>query len=106
MKAFFTAQFSYCPLIWMLHSRKLNNKINKLHERCLRILHSDSTSSFEELLEADNSFSVHHRNIQVLATELYKIINGLSPEIMKEVFLSTRIPLTTQEIKESFTRGL
>ena len=29
MKAFFTAQFSYCPLIWMFHSRKLNNKINK-----------------------------------------------------------------------------
>ena len=41
---------------------------------------------FEELLEADNSVSVHHRNIQVLAAELYKIVNGLSPEIMKEVF--------------------
>ena len=48
MKAFFMAQFSYCPLIWMFHSRKLNNKINKLHERCLRIVYSDNTSSFEE----------------------------------------------------------
>ena len=86
MKAFFMAQFSYCPLTWMFHSRKLNNKINKLHERCLRIVYSDNTSSFEELLETDNSVSVHHRNIQVLATELYKIVNGLSPEIMKEVF--------------------
>ena len=85
MKAFFMAQFSYCPLTWMFHSRKLNNKINKLHERCLRIVYSDNTSSFEELLETDNSVSVHHRNIQVLATELYKIVNGLSPEIMKEV---------------------
>ena len=70
----------------MFHIRKLNNKINKLHERCLRIVYSDNTSSFEELLETDNSVSVHHRNIQVLATELYKIVNGLSPEIMKEVF--------------------
>ena len=35
MNAFFNAQFSYCPLTWMFHSRKLNNKINKLHERCL-----------------------------------------------------------------------
>ena len=75
------AQFSCCPLIWMFHSRKLNNKINKLHERCLRIVYSDNTSSFEELLETDNSVSVHHRNIQVLATELYKIVNGLSPEV-------------------------
>ena len=86
MKAFFMAQFSYCPLIWMFHSRKLNNKINKLHERCLRIVYSDNTSSFEELLETDNSVSVHHRNIQVLATELYKIVNGFSPEIRKEDF--------------------
>ena len=86
MKAFFMAQFSYCPLTWMFHSRKLNNKINKLLERCLRIVYSDNTSSFAELLETDNSVSVHHQNIQVLATELYKIVNGLSPEIMKEVF--------------------
>ena len=69
----------------MFQSRKLNNKINKLHERCLQIVYSDNTSSFEELLETDNSVSVHQRNIQVLATELYKIINGLSPKIMKEV---------------------
>ena len=35
MKAYFMAQFSYCPLIWMFHSRTVNNEINKLHERCL-----------------------------------------------------------------------
>ena len=86
MKAFFTPQFSYCPLIWMFHSRKLNNKINKLHKRCLRTVYSDNTSSFEKLLETENSVSVQHRNIQVFATELYKIVNGLSPEIMKGVF--------------------
>ena len=85
MKAFFMAQFNYCPLIWMSHSRKLYNKINKLHERCLRIVCSDNASSFKEILETDNSVSVH-RNIQVLATEFYKIVNGLSPAIMKEVF--------------------
>ena len=83
MKTFFTAQFSYCPLIWMFHSRKLNNKINKKRER---IVYSDNKSSFEELLEAGNSVSVFHQNIQVLATELYKIVNGFSPDIMKEVF--------------------
>ena len=63
MKAFFTAQFSYCTLIWMFHIRKLNNKINKLHERCPRKVYSNNTSPFEELLETDNSVSVPHRNI-------------------------------------------
>ena len=69
----------------MFHSRKLNNKINKLHKRCIQIVYSDNASSFEELLENDNSVSVHHRNIQVLATELHKIVNEFSPERMKEV---------------------
>ena len=67
----------------MFQSRKLDNKINKLHERWLRIVYSDNPSSFEEFLETDNAVSVHHRNIQVLANELYKIVNGLSPEVMK-----------------------
>ena len=32
MKAFIESQFGYCPLIWMFHSRSLNNKINLIHE--------------------------------------------------------------------------
>ena len=38
LNAFFTSQFSYCLLIWMCHSRLNNRKINRLHERCLRII--------------------------------------------------------------------
>ena len=86
MNAFFDSQFNYCPLIWMFHSRNLNNKINRLHERCLRVIYNDKTSSFEQLLENDNSVSIHHRNIQALAVEMYKVTNGLSPEIMNEIF--------------------
>ena len=41
MNSFFNAQFKYCSLIWMFHSRKNNNKINHLHERCLRLIYSD-----------------------------------------------------------------
>ena len=86
MNAFFNSQFSYCPLIWMFHSRLINNKINRLHERCLRIVYSDNQSTFEELLEKDNTVSVHQRNLQFLATELYKVLNGLFPDLMKDVF--------------------
>ena len=42
--------------------------------------------SFAELLEIDNSLAIHKRNLQVLATEMFKLKNGLAPEIMKEVF--------------------
>ena len=68
MKAFIESQFGYCPLIWMFHSRTLNNRINRLHERALRLVYKNSTLSFEELLQKDNSVTIHHRNLQKLAT--------------------------------------
>ena len=53
MKAFMESQFNYCPLIVIFHSRTLNNKINRLYERALRIVYSDYKSLFCELLEID-----------------------------------------------------
>ena len=60
MNAFFTSQFSYCPLVWMCHSSTNNNKINRLYERSLRIVYNDKQSSFNELLEKDGSVSNSH----------------------------------------------
>ena len=86
MNAFFKAQFNYCPIIWMFHSRSLINKINRLHERCLRIIYKDRHSNFEKLRNKDNSVSIHYNNIHGLAIELYKIANDMSPKIMSKVF--------------------
>ena len=86
MKSFIESQFSYCPLIWMFHSRKLNARINRLHERGLRLVYKDTHLTFEELLRKDNSFSIHHRSLQKLATELYKVYNGLSPISVNSIF--------------------
>ena len=86
MNSFFNAQFNYCPLVWMLHSRRNNSIIRNLHERCLRLIYNNKNSSYEELLTKDGSVSVHHRNIQALATEFYKIKNRLLPELFTEIF--------------------
>ena len=69
-KAFIESQFNYFPLIWMLNSRTINKKINRFHERSLRIVYSDQSSTFEELLERDKTFSIHHKDIQSLAIEI------------------------------------
>ena len=70
----------------MCHSRTNNCKINKLHEPCLRIIYSDKQPSFETLLEKDGLVSVHNRNLQILASEMYKIKNDLSPLFITELF--------------------
>ena len=86
MKTFIQSQFNYCPVVWMFHNRTLNHKINKLHERALRLVYKDETLTFQELLDKDDSVTVHHRNLQRLATEMYKIKNNLSPVPMQELF--------------------
>ena len=75
MKTFIESQLNYCPLIWMFHSQTINNKINRLHERDLWTVYSDFRSSFEGLLMKDNSFSIHERNIQSLATDIYTFLS-------------------------------
>ena len=86
MNVFFNSQFNHCPLIWMCHSRGNNNKINRLHERCLRIIYNDERSSFNALLEKDGFVSIHERNIKILATELFKVSKNLAPPQMHEIF--------------------
>ena len=51
IKAYFDTQFKFCPLVWMFHGRQVNNEINRLLERALRMIYEDSTSSFHTLLE-------------------------------------------------------
>ena len=102
INAFFKSQFSYCPLSWMFHSRALNNKINRLHERCLRIMYNDKATSFTDLLEIDNLASVHQRNIQVLARELYKFVNGLSPKPVSDCFKLNNMTVCNTRYRSTF----
>ena len=64
MKTFVESQLNYCPLIWMFHCRRLNNKINNVHKKALRIVYSENKSTLQEFRDTDASFSVRHRNIQ------------------------------------------
>ena len=68
------------------YSRSTNNKINRLHERALRFVYDDYSSSFDELLVLDNAFTVHQYNIQTLCIELYKVYNNLSQTVFSELF--------------------
>ena len=97
MNTFIMSHFSYCPLVWMFHDRAANNKINKIHERALRIIHKDSTSNFQELLSKSNSVSVHQRNLQLLLIEIYKTVHNLNPTFTTQVFEEKNVAYTFRE---------
>ena len=82
----FLTQFHYCPLIWIFHSRIINNKINCLHERCFHQLYRDKSPSFEKPLEQNKSVTIHTKNLQILATEMFKVCRNISPPIFSEIF--------------------
>ena len=69
----------------MFCSSSLTHKINRLHERSLRIAYNDYTATFEDLLAKAKTVTIHQRNLRVLAIEMYKIANGLSPDFMIEL---------------------
>ena len=54
--------------------------MNSIHERALRVIYQDNTSTFQEPLNKDKYVLIHHRNLQVLAMEMFKTHQGLSPE--------------------------
>ena len=70
----------------MCHSRSMNNKINRLHERYIRVIYNDKTSSFENLLAKDGCTIIHTRNLQVLATEMFKVHKNMSTELIQGLF--------------------
>ena len=73
----------------MFCSRKMNRKINYTHERSLRLVYDNYFMPFELLLIRDNSVSIHHRNIQKVAIEMFKVKNRLSPDFIQNLFCET-----------------
>ena len=90
LSSFIYSQFQYCPLIWFFHNREFHHRINKIHERAIRIVFRDYNSDFNEMLNEHNISTVHERSIQNFAIELYKVKHDISPKIMQDVFKVNR----------------
>ena len=104
MTSFIILQFSSWLLIWMFHSRNLNNNINRIHERALRWGYQNNLSS-SELLDLDNSVTVHQKNLQVLLTEIYKGKTRIAPDIMEDIFELQNLSYNLRSSCNQFRRG-
>ena len=81
----------------MFYNKAFTKKIDRIHERGLRMVYRDYESSFQELLVKDGSVCIHHRNIQLVAIEMYKVKHDLCPEIMKDLFQFDENPQSSND---------
>ena len=79
--------------------RKINNKINHIHEKAIRIASKDTTSEFEILLHNNKKISVHMKNLQFLMIEIYKTKSNLNPSFMKEIYIEKN---TTYQLRNEY----
>ena len=83
---FIKSQFTYCLLLWMFCTKHFIAIINGIHECCLHLIQQIYASDFEVLLENANEKQVHQKCIELLIIEVHKYLNGLSPDIMNDIF--------------------
>ena len=88
----------------MFYSRSANNKINKFHERAIRIVYDNYNSKFEELLTKDSSFTTHHQNTETLEIEMFKIHHGYSQVSSLDLFYrkTNKITFIVYNLKPTF----
>ena len=85
MKAFIMPQFDYCPLVLMFHSRKLNNRINKINESDLRLTYKNNHPNFRKFFGKDRSITIFCRNLYSLAIKINKVKNDIISKVMKKI---------------------
>ena len=83
--SFIASNFSYCPLAWHFCSSTSTNKLEKVQERAMRFINNDFTSSLPDILKQTNTQPLHVRRMKLMACEVYKIVNDLSPKYINDL---------------------
>ena len=89
----------------MFCSRQSNDLINKVHVSGLRLSYRDETKDFQQILREQNEITIHQRHLQVLMTEMYKIVNGIAPPIMNSLFQFCCNTHNIRNFQEIFTEN-
>ena len=112
-KSFIMSNFDYCPIVWFFTSRASITKMEKIQERALRFVLKDSRSSYEEMLGNLKVDSIRMNGLKKLSIEIYKLLNGLSPDYLSVMFEKSKNPYGVrdinkliQPIKKSTNNGL
>ena len=84
--AFIVSNFLYCPLTWHFCSKINTKKMEKVQERALRIILRDVQNDYKMLLENSKRNSFHLMRLKLIAIEMFKVTNGMTPIFLQELF--------------------
>ena len=84
INSYFYSNFNYCPLVWMLSSAKLLNKVESLQKRFLRFVYEGYVSSHEELLQKAGKETMKVNRLRSLCIEIYKFISNVNLTYVNE----------------------
>ena len=84
----------------------MNHEINHLHERCLRMVFSDKTSSFKIYLEKNKSVPIHIRNLQILATGFLQESEDLVSTTFGDFFSKQSFQYELRHASEFYVRNV
>ena len=78
---FIDSQFNYVPLIWMFCHKATYLQIQKIHHKSLKVIYQ-SHVSYDDLLQLNNSVSIHQRHLRFSLTEIYKSTGTFNLQFM------------------------
>ena len=85
-QSFVACNFNYCPLVWHFCGKVNNSKLEKIHERALKIIYKDYDSSYEELISKSNSSTLLKSRIRLILCEVFKSIHRMNPPCISNLF--------------------
>ena len=89
---FLMSNFEYCPIVWHFCGKGNNDKMENIQKRALKIVFSDFDAEYEDLLQKFGTTTVFQRRINRIVTEVYKIINNISPSYLNSLFEIKKTP--------------
>ena len=86
VNTFAYSYFNHCSLVWHFSTEKSTNKIEKIQELRLKLLYDNTTERYDNLLGKTLQPSMEIKRLKTLATEIFKTLNDINPNYMKEIF--------------------
>ena len=90
-------QFNSAALIWMFCQKTLYLKIEKIHNKTVRIIHQPN-ASYRDLLECNGSTCFHQRYLQFLLTKIYRSTVTTNPIFTYHFFREREAPYNLKRV--------